>query len=58
MKTRYFRFTALLLLTVLMLGTIPGALAAGEVSAQAADVSLSLNGKSVKLGAYNIGGSN
>lgn len=58
MKARYFRFTALLLLTVLMLGTIPGALAAGEVSAQAAGVSLSLNGKSVKLGAYNIGGSN
>lgn len=58
MKTRYFRFTALLLLAVLMLGMIPGALAAGEVSAQASGVNVSLNGKSVKLGAYNIGGSN
>lgn len=58
MKTRCFRFTALLLLTVFMLGTSPGVLASGQVSAQAAGVSLSLNGELVKLGAYNIGGSN
>ncbi len=58
MKTRRLQFTAFLLLALLVLGLTPGALAADRVSAKAGNISVTLNGGAVKLGAYNIANNN
>ena len=58
MKKQHIRLTAALLLMVLLLGLLPVAQAAESVSASGNNIDLSLDGKAVKIGAYNIAGSN
>ena len=58
MKKQHIRLTAALLLMVLLLGLLPVAQAAESVSASGNSIDLSLDGKAVKIGAYNIAGSN
>lgn len=52
------QWAAFLLLLSLALGLAPAVQAADSVSAKAGDISIALNGKSVRLGVYNIADSN
>lgn len=57
MKQQRIQLTALLLLLALAIGFAPAARASGNL-ARAGNIDLTLNGTALKLGAYNIGGSN
>lgn len=58
MKSQRTRIIAFLLLTVLVLGLVPNALAVERISAKAGNVAIFFNGTAMKLGTYNIGDNN